>query len=195
MPPMTLTAKQQTRAAHRARRRVIAAERDLRADGVALAGHLEPLIARLGIGPGDVVTAYEHLPHEPHTDAVCRLLAVRGARVIMPITLPSFDLDWFALDDPDRTPLGLDAVARCRLLLIPALSVDALGNRLGQAGGCYDRTLPRATDNAVVVALLHPGELDERPLPTDPWDRPVDLVLTANGLSAVGPDRRRRLGD
>ena len=76
---MTLTAKQQTRAAHRARRRALAAERDLAADGEALARHLEPLLTRLEIGPGDVVTAYEHLPQEPHTDVICRLLTARGS--------------------------------------------------------------------------------------------------------------------
>lgn len=177
------TAKQQVRALRRAARRAIAAERDLAADGAAIAAHLGPLFDALDIGAGDDVTAYEPIPGEPDIAPVCRALAARGARVLVPITLASYDLDWADLADPERTPLGLDAVAACPLLLIPGLSVDRAGNRLGQAGGCYDRTLPRSRPDAPVVTVLHPGELLDEPLPTDPWDAPVDAVVTADGVT------------
>ncbi|MEI2778853.1 MAG: 5-formyltetrahydrofolate cyclo-ligase [Tetrasphaera sp.] len=177
------TAKQQARARRRAARRAIAATRDLHADGEAIATHLAALFDALAIGPGDDVTAYEPLPIEPDIEPVCRALAARGARVLVPITLPSYDLDWADLADPERTPLGLDAVATCPVLLIPGLSVDQAGTRLGQAGGCYDRTLPRAHPEAPIVTVLHPGELLDACLPSDSWDAPVDAVVTADGLT------------
>lgn len=173
------TAKQQVRALRRAARRAIAAERDLAADGAAIAAHLGPLFDALDIGAGDDVTAYEPIPGEPDIAPICRALAARGARVLVPITLASYDLDWADLADPERTPLGLDAVAACPLLLIPGLSVDRAGNRLGQAGGCYDRTLPRSRPDAPVVTVLHPGEAPRRAVA----DRSVGC-----------PGRRRRDG-
>ncbi len=185
MPAMARTLKQQVRAERRALRRTLAAERDLAADDQALAAALEPLLDALAIGPGDVVTAYQSLPVEPPTEAVCRLLAARGAQVIVPITLVSYDLDWFDLADAHERPLGVDAVAAARLLLVPALAVDATGTRLGQAGGCYDRTLPRVNPDSPVVALLHPGEFSADLLPRDPWDMPVTAVLTADGYRAL----------
>lgn len=179
---MAPTPKQVLRKERRAVRRRLAAARDLDADAAALARHLLPLLDDLAIGPGDDVPAYVHLPGEPRTSDVCRVLAERGARVLAPITLASYDLDWFDLADPRQDPLGLNAVARCRLLLVPGLSCDRLGNRLGQAGGCYDRTLPRAPADALAIVLLHPGEILDEPLPVDPWDVRVDGALTADGL-------------
>lgn len=177
------TVKQQIRAQRRAARREIASARDLLTDGERIAEHLRPLLEDLRIGPGDAVTGYESLPVEPQIEPVCRVLAARGATVLVPITLPSFDLDWSDRADPARTPWGLDAITACRLVLIPALSVDTGGTRMGQAGGCYDRALPRARPGAVIVALLHPGELLPHHLPADPWDQPVDAVVSAEGLA------------
>lgn len=188
------SAKQLLRAERLARRRAIAAARDLAADGEALARALTPLLDALGIGPADTVTAYDPIPGEPDVSAVCRLLGARGTRILVPITLPSFDLDWADLADPARAPLGLDAHAACRLLLVPGLAADHTGARLGQAGGCYDRSLPYADPGATVVVVLHPGEILPDPIPVDPWDRPVDAALTADGLTRLGP-RRRPEGD
>lgn len=177
------TAKQQIRAQRRTARRDIAATRDLAADGERLAVVILPLLAALEIGPGDSVTAYEPFPEEPQVQEVCRLLTARGARILVPITLSTFDLEWTDLADPARNPLGENAIGECRLVLVPGLSVDTSGTRIGQAGGCYDRALPRTRPGATVVAVLHPGELLPYPLPHDSWDQPVDAVLTADGLA------------
>lgn len=187
------SAKQLLRAGRRARRREIAVARDLAADGEALARVLAPLLASLAIGPGDLVTAYEPIPGEPDVTAVCRALTSRGARVLVPITLPTFELDWADLADPARTPLGLDAHAACRLLLVPGLAADASGARLGQAGGCYDRSLSYADPTAAILVVLHPGEVLAEPIPTDPWDRSVDAALTADGLTWF--DAARAVGE
>ncbi len=179
---MAPSPKQHLRAHRRTTRRTLIAGRDLAADAAALAAHLRPLLADLGVGPGDDVAAYESLPHEPPMTAVCGLLTDRGARVLAPITLASYDLDWFDVADPMRAPLGVEALSACRLVLVPGLACDDAGNRLGQAGGCYDRALPRTRPGARTIVVLHPGEILAEPLPIDPWDRAVDGALTADGL-------------
>jgi 5-formyltetrahydrofolate cyclo-ligase len=89
---------------------------------------------------------------------------------LLPVLLPDDDLDWAAYDgrlvpggrgllEPSGPRLGVDAIARCDLVLVPALLVDNRGNRLGKGGGSYDRALARAT--GLTVALLHDGELVE----------------------------------
>ena len=125
------------------------------------------------------------------------VLTARGARVLVPLTLASFDLDWADAADPERTALGVAALADARLILAPALSVDAAGTRLGQAGGCYDRALPRAAASAVIVAVLHPGEFVGGRLPADSWDHPVDAVVSAAGVAwtAYGMVRHAALPD
>lgn len=180
--------KSARRAALRAHRRELAATRDTGQDDRALADHVRALVEELGLGPGAVVTSYAALPGEPPTAAVNALLTAHGIRVLLPVTLADFDLDWHDATDPLATPLGTGAVASADLVLAPGLAVDRTGTRMGQGGGCYDRALARCEQTPTVV-LLHPGELvggDEPPLPREPHDRAVDAILTAEGLVDLG---------
>jgi 5-formyltetrahydrofolate cyclo-ligase len=168
--------KRALRARVRAARRDRVPLRDRAADGQALAAAAVAEVDRLGLAPGDWVAAYESTPTEPPTEALVGALARRGLRVMVPLTLPDLDLDW--VEAGTSTPLGREAVARCRVVFLPALSVDTGGWRLGQGGGCYDRAMPRAPE-AWRVAVVHPWEVVEDALPREPHDRPVDAVLTA----------------
>lgn len=177
--------KSARRATLRERRRELAATRDEGQDDRALAAHVLALVDELGLAPGSVVTSYASLPGEPPTAAVNAFLVAHGIRVLLPITLADFDLDWHDSTDPQARPLGPAEVASADLVLAPGLAVDRSGTRMGQGGGCYDRALARCDNGTPVVVLLHPGELtphDEPPLPREPHDQPVDAVLTAEGL-------------
>ena len=111
---------------------------------------------------------------------------------LLPVLLEDDDLDWARYDgelapgrrgllEPVGPRLGLDAIAACDLVLVPALLVDRRGNRLGKGGGSYDRALARAT--GLTVALLADDELVDEPLPHDAHDVPVRAVATpGNGL-------------
>lgn len=179
---MSPTPKQTVRKGYRERRRSIAAQRDTTADDRSLAARGVALAAAEGVQAGGTVALYEARPVEPPTAELTAALRERGIRVIVPITLPDLDLDWHDAADPDRTPLGVDAIGQAGLVLAPGLAVDRSGTRLGQGGGCYDKTLPRRRSGTPVVVLLHPGELVTGPLPREPHDTPVDGVLTADGL-------------
>ncbi|CAM5240594.1 5-formyltetrahydrofolate cyclo-ligase OS=Streptomyces albaduncus OX=68172 GN=FHS32_003783 PE=3 SV=1 [Streptomyces griseoloalbus] len=76
-------------------------------------------------------------------------------------------------------------------MLLPGLSVDARGMRLGRGGGSYDRVLARlerARVRPALVVLLYDGEVVER-VPREPHDRPVDAVVTPSGVRRFGgPD-------
>lgn len=71
------------------------------------------------------------------------------------------------------------------LILIPLLAFDAYGQRLGRGAGHYDRTLATRAQGSCKPYLLGLGyacqSVDR--LPADPWDRPLDGVLTEEGLS------------
>jgi len=73
------------------------------------------------------------------------------------------------------------------VILAPGVAFDLQGARLGFGGGYYDRllALPMAA-NAFVVGLAYAFQLLPR-LPADPWDRPVDAVVTELQTHLVAP--------
>lgn len=176
----------------RAARREHAATADRSAEGAALARALLPLVA----ASGGCVAAYEALPTEPPTEALIAALLDDGYEVLVPVLLDDLDLDWRPAEHPHHrttptappragtaqvrtgTELGRDAIGTARVIVVPALAVDRDGVRLGQGGGSYDRALARRDPEALVVALLHDGELVDGPLPHEPHDQRVDAVIT-----------------
>lgn len=183
--------KRERRRGLRARRRDIAARRDLAADGERLARHALAEVERHRGAEPVTITAYEPLPVEPDVRALLRDAYEMGMRVLVPVTLPDLDLDW-ALWSPDGcgAPLGEDAVAEVTVAFVPGLAVDVAGTRLGQGGGCYDKALPRFAPDAPVICVLHPEEDRTEPrLPRETHDRAVDAVLSADGLRWVQPRR------
>lgn len=69
------------------------------------------------------------------------------------------------------------------LLLVPLLLFDGQGNRLGQGGGHFDRTLARLRQMGPGVPPLRAvgvafdmQEVDA--LPVEPWDAPLDAIAT-----------------
>lgn len=134
----------------------------------------------LGLPAGTVVACYQPLRTEPGSAELLAALHAAGYQVLVPHTLPDRDLDWLAWPAGDERPLGVDAIAGARLLLVPAYAVDGEGNRLGRGGGSYDRALARVPASTPVAALLFSGELLSH-IPTDPWDRPVTAAVTPTG--------------
>lgn len=161
--------------------------------------------------PGVRVAVYESLPDEPPTGRLIEALHAGGHEVLVPVTLWDWSLRWRhaepgAVGDastvarraaPSRPAadavgpgasetgesgwLGQDALEGVDLVITPGLSVDRLGTRLGQGGGCYDRALGHRQSSTPVLTLLHEGELSETTLPRDEHDEPVDGVVTTAG--------------
>jgi 5-formyltetrahydrofolate cyclo-ligase len=186
--------KQTLRRLLRAQRRSAAPQRDRSADADAIAAAASGLVDTLSLqspGAGEhpaydgglSVAIYRSLPLEPPTHALAQMLHARHVTVIVPETLPDFDLEWRELrvDGSEGPRLGLGGIGAARLILAPALSVDHAGTRLGQGGGCYDRALERRRPDAVIVAIVNDEEYAPGPLPFDAHDVRVDAVITPAG--------------
>ena len=61
------------------------------------------------------------------------------------------------------------------LIIVPALSVDKKGYRLGYGGGFYDRFLKNV--NAKTICAI-PKELCVEALPVEEFDFPIDIIIT-----------------
>jgi 5-formyltetrahydrofolate cyclo-ligase len=139
------------------------------------------------------IAAYHPTRTEPGSVELLDGLTGRGHRVLLPVTRPDRDLDWSAWDELSRHSgqsttelLGLDAVARAALVLVPAYAVDQRGHRLGRGGGSYDRALTRVRPGTPVAALLFANELIKA-VPVDEWDQSVSAAVTPAGWIQLTP--------
>ncbi len=83
----------------------------------------------------------------------------------------------WGLREPDPLRVPVAAPALLDLAIIPALLLTPTGDRLGYGGGYYDRFLPQLPTSCITVGVLPPALIVEH-LPVDPWDAPVQKVVT-----------------
>lgn len=69
------------------------------------------------------------------------------------------------------------------VVIVPLAGFDRLGGRLGYGGGFYDRSLHMLRKNGVVTAVGLAFAAQELPaLPVEPFDQPLDLVVTEDEI-------------
>lgn len=198
MPASSKTAVRQRLSALR-RERV--PERDRARDAEELALSALELVYAAGLVRGDWVAAFEATALEPPTEGIIEALSARGIRVMVPVTLEDWDLDWRRVGSEEslgteaslgkeatlekEESLGKEAIARAAVVFLPAHGVDRSGTRIGRGKGCYDRVIPRTS--AHLVAVVHPWELLDEELPSEPHDRRVHAAMTAElGVVELG---------
>ncbi|MEQ2457398.1 5-formyltetrahydrofolate cyclo-ligase [Flavonifractor hominis] len=160
----------------------------------------EALFARLTALPqwrqADLLLLFHGMGSEPDTARLLPALWAAGRTVGLPRCLPGHGMEFRAVG-PDtplrRHPFGmLEPDEACPLLvptarslaLVPGVSFDPSGGRLGQGGGYYDRWL--AGYPGRTVGLCRACLLSES-LALETHDRRVDLVVTEDGL--YGPSQ------
>ena len=167
-------------------------QREADAWGLAAVALEQPEIAS-----AHCVAAYASAPSAPGTLPLRHALRGGGTRVLLPVLLDDGHLDW-SLDgegpgDTSTELLGLDGITEADVVIVPALAVDSLGNRLGQGAGFYDRTLRRIDPTVTVFAFVFESEVLDaaiEPVPAESHDRPVDAVITPYRCLRLPPRRR-----
>lgn len=176
------------------RRQRFAARRALPAD--IRAAEASALVKWVGELTGAVVCCYLPVGSEP--GSVAMVDAIR-ARVLLPVVTGAAPLDWaeytgeaslvpgpYGLREPGGRRLGPDAIGGADVVLVPALAVDRRGVRLGRGGGHYDRSLPMASPDAALIAVIRDDELLAW-LPDEPHDVRMTATLTpGRGVAPIG---------
>ena len=148
----------------------------------SLAGRGREALAAFDIPADAPIASFEPTPTEPDISELNRSLP----HVILPVV--ARDHDGAVIPEPDWTGPLEDAA----LIFVPALAADALGTRLGQGGGWYDRALATLDTPPPVVAVVFDHEfIEDRPLPRQRHDVPVDGVLTPTRFVLLRPRPRQ----
>lgn len=150
-------------------------------------------------GAVPVVLAYCAADTEPDVALAMRSLHDAGVRVAVPRSLPGSRMSWVRWHPdlemttgsvaPVPEPVGgedLELPTHPMVLVLPALAVDAVGVRLGQGGGFYDRFVETLPAGSVLIAAVFEDEVyPTGEVPAEPWDAVADYAWTPQGLRAL----------
>lgn len=170
-----------------------ALRRRLRAERVRFASDaatiMPPPEFLLRLGTGGVIASYIAMPGEADPAALALAARERGYRIALPhVTIkdqPMRFLGWSPGDPLMPGSFGLlqpaeDAEALVPdVMLIPLIGFDSRLNRLGQGAGYYDRALAGRSAVLRIGVAWSMQRCDT--LPVDPWDVPMDGIVTELG--------------
>ena len=139
----------------------------------------------------ETVLAFFGTAREIDTRAFLRETLARGKTLLLPRCEPERQLALCAVRGIDELQAGVFGIMEPKrscpavapegvgFAVIPCVSFDRAGNRLGQGGGYYDRLLPRLRCPTVCVCR---EKLLADAVPTEEHDRRCTRYLTENGL-------------
>lgn len=143
------------------------------------------------------IATYASTDDEPDTLELIERARGHGIRVLLPVLTGRREPAWAwytgpdalrpgfrGIPEPTGEALGPDALAECSFILTSALLVTPFGDRLGTGGGWWDRALAHRAADATVGVLVSESEI-VRSLPADPWDVPIDIIVTEQRAAAV----------
>ncbi len=137
-------------------------------------------------GPGITVAGYVPIATEADPSALLQQASEAGCKTALPYitsrTAPMQFLHWTQHDVLTEGPFGLKqphasaSICHPDVILVPLIAFDSRLMRLGQGAGHYDRALS-LLENAYTVGIAWSVQ-QATELATDPWDIPLNAILT-----------------
>ncbi len=140
------------------------------------------------------IASYASLPNEPQLDSLKELLPTR--QFLYPLLGSEDEINFYQVTDLDTLVPGSFGIREpdpqrhapvtpddIDLILVPGLSFDLMGHRLGQGKGCYDRFLTRVSTTPTIGISYHSQLVPH--LPSEPHDRPVNYLATNRAIIPV----------
>ena len=168
----------------RQRRRAFMASLDQLAHRLAFKALPSPLARRLD--GAQTVALYMGLDDEAPAQRLAAPLQAMGKTIALPRVLDRLGgMDFLTWQPEDHLFPGLYNTSHPQpsgppvtpdVIFAPLLGFDRAMNRLGQGGGYYDRAFARHPDALRVGLAWSVQEHDA--LPADPWDLPLNIILT-----------------
>ena len=87
------------------------------------------------------------------------------------------------------TPTAAAPEVTPHTLVVPLLAFDADCHRLGYGAGHYDRTIAQLKTHLSpkTIGLAYSAQKLHTPLPIEPTDQPLDLIITEDGTHTPAP--------
>ncbi|MBQ8382004.1 MAG: 5-formyltetrahydrofolate cyclo-ligase [Clostridia bacterium] len=185
--------KKQLRAELLARRRSISADEKAQLDGKIVSVFTSLISYRFA----EVLLLYYPRPDEIDTRPILAAALAAGKKVALPRTLADGRMDFhlihaeddlvpgtFGIPEPRESCPKFDpeTAGRGVLMVVPGLSFDHSGYRLGYGKGYYDRYLE---NREIATAGLVYSDFVTPALPRGRYDLPVHFIVTEKGVTSI----------
>ena len=179
---------------------------DLRAAKSAdICARLVELLGRLDAAAPHTVAVYAAMGSEVDSAAFAAAASKRGWRVAYPCMLSATDAAAcgqrmcmravaagdadaatfiahptraFAATDIDSSRFPIVPAEALDMIVVPLVTFDRTGTRLGYGGGCYDRYLPMLSPVCQIVGIAFDEQRVDH-IPTDAHDLPLPHIISA----------------
>lgn len=144
------------------------------------------------------VMAFLSFGTELPTDGIIEALHAAGHAIVLPhvagedVVPVSYapgdpvETATFGIREPTtRLPVDL---ATIDAVLVPGLSFDRTGHRVGYGGGFYDRFLPTLRPETRTIGICMSIQLADYSVPKDEYDVPVTTIVTERQVIQTGHD-------
>ncbi len=145
----------------------------------------------------DMILTYVSEDSEPDTLGLIHAAFANGKKVAVPKCVEGNNMEFYfikstadlvkgkyGLMEPDTGKCKKAIPTEQSLCVVPALSFDAKGYRLGKGGGYYDRFLKDFKGKSAGFCY---NSFLRLTLPKDTFDMPVDIIVTENFLREIKP--------
>ena len=177
-----------------------------RATRAAFVAGLDPLAHRLAfralpsparemLRDRTCVALYAPVNDEAPATRLAEALVAEGKQLCLPRMIDRMGTmefrAWFPGDPLEDGPFSTrhpghgSAICHPEAIIAPLLAFDNMLMRLGQGGGYYDRAFARY-EQALRIGLAWSVQQIEQ-VPADPWDLPLQLVITERSLIEPAP--------
>lgn len=136
------------------------------------------------------IMTYVDFQNEVETRSIINRAINEGKTIAVPLTGPNFSLlpvKIESLDDLEPgtkgilepTKIDIVDIKKLDLVLMPGITFDRSGNRLGYGLAYYDRFLSKLSPSTMIVALAYGFQVVQT-LPYEDHDQKVNLIITEN---------------
>jgi len=133
-----------------------------------------------------IIMLYYSLPDEVNTHELIDSIAREGKKVVLPVVIDDENMELREYNNENDLKVGafniLEPIGKrfeqydnIDVAVIPGMSFDKKGNRLGRGKGYYDRFLPKIK-NAYTIGICFDFQKEDC-IPVDVFDRKVDEVI------------------
>ncbi len=139
----------------------------------------------------NTIMSFISFDSEVNTHEIIKNSLKQGKSIVVPVTIPEtkemkvshvldfseLEIGYYNILTPKKEYLRFVSPNNIDLILVPGVTFDRNGYRVGYGGGYYDRFFSKLNKEVTKIGLAYDLQITDE-VPRDSFDIPVDLIIT-----------------